>query len=179
MLKKLFLGWAIALCFATSANAATWIYTGTINDCNEPLCELVPLVIGDVVSGQITLDVGANEAFTIPDNFTDFAFVVGQFPLDPANVDFSGSSGTTDANGDFATGVLNGAVTGGQLTGLGAAFVVDLITGDITLTVANGAVFVTSVAGSFTLQAVPVPAAVWLMGSGLLALAGLFRRKVA
>lgn len=176
MFRKSFIVITIVLLVSLPAQAATWLYSGAISDCNEPLCELVPLVVGDPVNGQLSIDVGANDSFLIPPGFSDFEFNIGAFSIDPVNLDFSGSTGTTDANGDFASGVLNGVIVGGQLAGLGGAFVVDLVSGDVQLTVANGTVFVTSVAGSFTLQPVPVPAAVWLFGSAILGLAGLTRR---
>ena len=43
--------------------------------------------------------------------------------------------------------------------------------------ISNGQFAGTWDAGTFTVTAVPVPAAVWLFGSGLLALVGLSRRK--
>ena len=68
--------------------------------------------------------------------------------------------GTFSASLSYTGGSLKGSYAGGSLTG---NFLAD---GSVFATVAE-------------VQAVPVPAAVWLFGSGLLGLIGLARKKIA
>ncbi len=185
-MSKRFLALAVfgAALIAGPASAATYNYSGTITDCNDAICSLVPVFTGDPVDGSITIDAGPGEAFIIDDTFADFSFLVGgvipvEYPEPGGDGVIMTGDGTLDANGDFASGLLTGEFVGGTLGGLGGVVTIDLLTGAMEVTVGFGTVFVASVEGSFEQKVVPIPAAVWLMGSAMLGLVGLRRRKTA
>jgi len=82
-------------------------------------------------------------------SFTDLAYSEAPF-----------GGGAFSANLSYIGGSMMGSFTGGDLVGNFSA------TGTVIATVAE-------------VQAVPVPAAVWLFGSGLIGLVGIARRKKA
>jgi len=95
--------------------------------------------------------------------------------IDVVNIwDAAGDSIDSDGNALRGIGMVDGAFPGFSAnfntTALGTS---DLVGEDYTLTGGS----VTATGGSVT--AVPVPAAVWLFGSGLLGLVGVARRKKA
>ncbi|MDH3589380.1 MAG: VPLPA-CTERM sorting domain-containing protein [Gammaproteobacteria bacterium] len=171
---------------ATTTISVTYNYDGVITDCNPDICSLVPVFTDDPVTGEITIEVDKTTGdFVLPDPFLDFDFLVGGvIPVVPPNPDgvIMTGSGNVDVGGafGFTSGGLSGDFVGGTLGGLGGNVFIDLLTGGMTVTVGFGTVFVASVEGTFTPKPiVPIPAAVWLMGSALMGLAGLRRRKTA
>jgi hypothetical protein len=88
------------------------------------------------------------------------------------SIDFPIDYITNPSNGVFMQASVNCIDNGGSITIGGTCDVTD----PITITMPAGVTF-TSASGQFLTAPVPVPAAVWLFGSGLLGLIGVARRK--
>jgi hypothetical protein len=112
-----------------------------------------------------------------------------QNTLSTVNVNAAGANSvyaTTTAKGGvfdvttLATNVsnlfTNGAFT--NITGLTSTTLYNVAVGSSAITTTSGGTLTLSTAGlSFAPSAVPLPAAIWLLGGGLLGLAGVSRRK--
>jgi hypothetical protein len=127
-------------------------------------------VIGIIDSLNNFTDI-ADMSFTLTATGTHSIFT-------PPNAPFPFISGSYDGSFDVGGGVLTGTFIGMVLEGPEAA---PLFSGDVTFS--NGsagrlelALASTSVAGKLG-AVVPVPAAAWLFGSGLIGLVGIARRK--
>jgi hypothetical protein len=128
---------------------------------------------------------------TSPDNHMIFCGwctdgVEGISIYSQAGVSFELDSLDAESNGELFTGQVIGYLEGGAIISQDFSTIgtinfdqtwVDLTSIDILFNLTSGpATFVVPSVDNITLQAVPVPAAVWLFGSALVGL-GWFRRK--
>ena len=194
---------AILLSAGTATAATTYNYIGVIDACDAGICGLAGVASGDAVTGSMVLELQPDGSYDLATDLITFGFVVGIIPVlpepgfDPGLPDdgpectadptldgcgdtffvtLSGT-GTTGLDGNIDSGLIDGVFTGGTLGGLGGAFVFDPVAGSFAVSVFGSTVI--TVVGDLTVAPVPVPAAVWLMGSGLLGLAGMRRRRKA
>jgi hypothetical protein len=117
-----------------------------------------PIITGTIVGGSGSFIGSILGVTSIDVMITSFDTAV----FDPDTL-IAGSSVFTLQLADGDTGVI-GDITGGSNTVQGNVF-------------NAGADLLLAADGNVTLQAVPVPAAVWLFGSGLLGLVGIARRR--
>lgn len=164
--------YVFAVQLITSANAATvFNYNGTC----ATNCSNIGLIIGDSVSGYFEIaDLAAtpNNQLEVA-NFLSFGFSFG--------------SSTPSSGNEYLLLIgdvfINGAGTG--ITGTGIIqfrlatneYVGGIFASDSSWFYAPPPDF-NSASGSGTLSVVPVPAAVWLFGSGLVGLIGFARRSL-
>lgn len=106
------------------------------------------------VHAQMLFDWNTSANILVDVDFSMTPVVCANFPNCGMTVGDSFTIATLDSNGDGVPGI---PMTGGPFQGFNASF--------------GGTAVVSSV------SAVPVPAAVWLFGSGLLGLVGVARRK--
>lgn len=124
-----------------------------------------------VTDNPFTLDPSANGGGLVVANGQSITTPRGTFG--PPTV--ITSSGTYDL-GHLAGGVMDIWLTQGLLANNGAIIHLDFDTGTFAVNIFEGAIFVAG--GTFSNAAeIPAPAALWLMGSGLLGLLGLRRRS--
>ena len=188
------------LVFFASAGAAVTAQASYIVTATETGGNVVFTGAGslDLTEATLSSSIGNQVGGVIPDSLFQIGNITGvptQFYLNP--VGFSGpstigpgtaftraSSGTGDLTGVNFSGSPNIAVPNGYTFG-------DMLSGTMTMTghtfsslgLASGVYEWTwgsgATADSYKLNVVPIPAAVWLFGSGLLGLIGIARRKKA
>lgn len=184
------------------AQAAIFNYTSTVTLCTATCDSFASLDVGTIISGSIEIDVDANGSFTDAD-VGAFSFQVFNPALpvdgpvgDPVNDNplildsglgiaaSNGSMGTTDASGQLNGGEILIEFLVPPFSSNGAFVVFDLETGNgqVCLFFATaGCIPLATEAvrfdGGFELAPIPVPAAVWLMGSALLGFVGFGRRS--
>ncbi|MEL7450760.1 MAG: VPLPA-CTERM sorting domain-containing protein [Pseudomonadota bacterium] len=187
---------------SAGAQAAIYNYTSTVTLCTATCDSFASLDVGTTITGQIEIDVDPNGSFTDAD-VGAFTFQVFNPALpvsgpvgDPVNDNpliLDSGLGIAGSNGSMGTADAAGQLNGGELlieflvppfSSNGAFVVFDLTTGNgqvclffSTAGCIPGATEAVKFEGSFELAAVPVPAAVWLMGSALLGFAGFGRRS--
>jgi hypothetical protein len=151
------------------------------------LSGLLPITVsqGDTINATITLD----KSFTIPASvqltFFDFTLSGTSFPS--INTGTSGTTsffnnGAPGLSGSFGTTtsgfLINGAVFGPPNN---TSITFDSLTSNFTIDTLGQSVILDGAYIDYILESpatsVPIPAAIWLLGSGLLGLAG-FRRKI-
>ena len=185
---------------SAGAQAALYNYTSVVTLCTSTCDSFASLDVGTVISGQIEIDVLPDGTFGDAD-VGAFTFQVFNPALpvsgpvgDPVNdnplildsglgiAGSNGSSGGTDSAGELASGELLIEFLVPPFSSNGAFVVFDLATGNgqvclffSTAGCIPGATEAVRFEGSFSV--VPVPAAVWLMGSALLGFAGFGRRS--
>ena len=172
--------------FITMSSHATVVanYTGVINNCGS-FCNNFGVFDGDTITGQITLGIGSPQSGYAYNPLTDSFFfdIAGIFGVDPSQLVVAGFV-DTDASGNFVSGNLVGEFIypGTDLDQLGGGVgVIGLATGTFAIHYGpwgSGGLLADS-SGTFTPAVVPIPAAVWLFGSGLLGLIGVARKKAA
>jgi hypothetical protein len=187
MKKKLLTLLAVGMLCAVNANAANWVYDGTITNCPD-LCLGQGGAVGNAVTGSIDLDMGAPEsgyAFNLAtDGFNfDITISTGVINLNSSSPDYLGFSTptliSTDPGGNFLSGTIVADISAAVL-GAPAFLTIDLSGGSLSIDAFGvGGIPVVGTDGSFTPQVVPLPAAAWLFGSALLGLMGVARRKRA
>lgn len=101
----------------------------------------------------------------------DFSSVVNNMTLfvgseTLTDADAVGGGGTLSLDGNAFVGLAYTSVTYGHFVSIGTSIVAD-----------NNNVVATWDGASFSMTPVPVPAALWLFGSGLLGLVGIARRR--
>ncbi len=168
-----------------SANAA--LINLTVNGTVDAATNWGGLSAGDAITADLTLDTASYTGIGYETfNFTGdnaLAITAGSFSFDQS-MDSALNASITFNNGvmyDFNFGALfgvNGAPEDFDSVGLNI-----LASRSVTTGKGGNAVTTNYVLAAHwdaaTLTAVPVPAAVWLFGSGLLGLAGVARRKAA
>ncbi|MEJ0005160.1 MAG: VPLPA-CTERM sorting domain-containing protein [Steroidobacteraceae bacterium] len=129
---------------------------------------------GNLITQNAILTAAINSLNT---NFAGANSVEGASPSSAGIWDITGASQIYNWNGGGPTSELDSAVTGTgsqalyDMTGTGSnAIKLALVT--------NGSVAFSEAGLTFTANAVPLPPAVWMFGSGLLGLVGVARRKV-
>ncbi len=174
---------AAALPFASNATAATYDYAGEVTVATGTFAVLAP--IGTPIAGQIDINSpGGAGTVTDTNDLTRILINLGGFCFNWNDTCTAGAE------------VPVTAITGINLTFDGTDFpisgTIDLeafsptfnLTLPITLDISSGTfssinpLGEVSGTGNFVAAAVPVPAAVWLFGSGLFALFGLRRKSV-
>jgi len=114
---------------------------------------------------------GTPPAYTSNYGGTTTGTVDFDFRHDPANTEFSGALTSIFNSGPVGSGAFSGSSTNAIAAG-------SLYSLSIFATITHGA-DVQNTSFNAELRPVPVPAAVWLFGSGLLGLVGIARRKAA
>jgi hypothetical protein len=191
---------------ATSANAALYNYTSTVTLCTGTCDSFAALALGATITGQIEIATNPDGSFGDAD-IGAFQFLVTNPALpivppvgDPVNDNplvldsllgiaaSNGSLGSTDSENQLSSGELLIEFLVPPFSSNGAFVVFDLATGNgqvclfyATAGCIPGATQAVAFEGEFTLVTtpIPVPAAVWLLGSGLLGLFGLGRKQAA
>ncbi len=184
------------------AQAALYNYSSVVTFCSGTCDSFASLDVGTTITGQIEIDVMPDGTFGDAD-VGAFTFQVFNPALpvsgpvgDPVNdnplildsglgiAGSNGSSGGADSAGELASGELLIEFLVPPFSSNGAFVVFDLTTGNgqvclfySTAGCIPGATEAVRFEGQFELAAVPVPAAVWLMGSALLGFAGFGRRS--
>jgi hypothetical protein len=182
--------------FLSESGVASATGTTSVIDPAVSMSILDTITQSSISSGSASNGLAATDALTdleiIVDNFSgqaltfsfDYSIMLDAFADAPAPGDFADASASVDFLDD--SGVVNIqafadalADNGLQLLATGVGSVFD--SGTFTFTLADGQTnLISGFVDSFgSASAVPVPAAVWLFGSGLLGLVGVARRKQA
>lgn len=186
-MKKIISIFCLLILMSGSANAS--LVNLTVNGTVDAATNWGGLTAGDAITADLTLDTASYtgigvETFTFTGGNT-LAITAGSFSFDQSmdsalNASVSFNNGVMfDLNFGALFGV-NGAPEEFDSFGLN-------VLADRSVTTGNGKNAVTTDyslvahwdAATLELAAVPVPAAAWLFGSGLLGLAGVARRKSA
>lgn len=167
------------------ANAATYNFSvsgsSTVAGAASGSGTSTGTAVWDDVAGTVTLSTSGNNNITVGP--TTYVLTIS------ATANFSGNAGSpfSPTSGDNTIDSCSDTV-GGFLcsqSGVGVTSNYNSVSG--SLTAAGGTLFGETVSGSgtqtatadttYTLSAVPIPAAAWLFGSGLIGMAGVARRR--